>query len=148
MMMMMSITVIFCLFCTYRVSDLCLTLDIYYLIQSLQHIVKQDGLHLRDKLAESVYRSHRSQQSSVLDPLNTSLVRASLLYRLWTEALLLCFLRTVCIFMLASSQEGNSVLVAVLRSPFSVCLSCSVCRQERNTDKWLYHRGLLQPEHV
>ena len=39
-MMMMSITVIFYLSYTDRVSDLCLTLDIYYLIYSLQPIVK------------------------------------------------------------------------------------------------------------
>ena len=124
-MMMMSIIVVFYLSYTYRVSDLCLTLDIYYLIYSLQHIGKQGGLHFRDKLAESIYRSHRSQQSSVLNPLNASLVRASLLYKLWTEVLLLvCFLRTVCILMLALSQEKNSVLV--IESLNALCCS-SLC---------------------
>lgn len=45
-------------------------------------------------------------------------------------------------------KQCSSWVVDCLMLWFSMCLSCSVCRQKCNTDKWVYHRGLLQPEHV
>lgn len=58
-MMMMIPTVIFYLLCTYYVSNLCLTLYLYYLIYSLQQTMKWDGLHLIDELAQRIYSDLR-----------------------------------------------------------------------------------------